>query len=110
MDTVFRKGKYKGKTVLEVIQNNLNYILWCIEHISDFTVKDETFYEIIELSRLMGSTYVNHEREKYLKDILNRRFAEYEWQISKGNTFNDEDHFPYLDGFEGDSSNCWNVD
>lgn len=36
----FRFGKYKGKTLLYVLDNNPQYIIWCINNIKEFKINN----------------------------------------------------------------------
>lgn len=36
----FQFGKYKGKTLLYVLDNNPQYIIWCINNIKEFKINN----------------------------------------------------------------------
>lgn len=36
----FQFGKYKGKTLLYVLENNPQYIIWCINNIKEFKINN----------------------------------------------------------------------
>lgn len=49
-DDVITFGKYKGKTIKQIFENDSNYILWLIENSKDL---------IIDLDELVSSTKSN---------------------------------------------------
>jgi len=40
-------GKYKSKTIKEIINNDINYIIWCIKNIENFNLDHESIIEFI---------------------------------------------------------------
>lgn len=38
---IFTFGKYKGRTLKEVIERDSSYITWCLEKVKDFTLKSK---------------------------------------------------------------------
>ena len=77
-------GKYKGKTVLQVIDENPSYIVWCIRNVTNFSIDpilskelcrqyDEHFrkydlarangYTESDVKKLMSSPYNMHVTE-----------------------------------------------
>lgn len=42
VESIFQFGKYKGKTVEEVTNENPEYLLWCVKNIEWFDLDDET--------------------------------------------------------------------
>lgn len=49
LDTEFTFGKYKGKTVKEVLELHPNYIDWCAINLDHFYISDETITEIKDI-------------------------------------------------------------
>lgn len=49
-------GKYKGKTILQVIDENPAYIVWCIKNVKNFTIDDN-------LSKELCKQYDEHFRK-----------------------------------------------
>lgn len=48
INDVFTFGKFKGKTILEVLENKPSYIVWCIENIKNFTIDPVLSKELLE--------------------------------------------------------------
>jgi len=88
LNTILPYEKYKGKTVEEVIQFNFNYILWLIKNREEIYLHDNTLDFLIQWSRGLGTgkTYIDSKEEKELKNIIARRWADYEMEIDRGNS------------------------
>ena len=43
----FQFGKYKGKTLLYVLENNPQYIIWCIKNIDKFKIDNSLKNELL---------------------------------------------------------------
>lgn len=65
---IFNFGKYKGKTLLHVIDNDPQYVIWCIDNIDDFNINDKFKNELL-------SQYNQHVRcyqEHYYKNLMEK--------------------------------------
>jgi hypothetical protein len=56
VDKVLTFGKFKGKTILQVIEENPAYIVWCIRNVKNFTIDDN-------LSKELCKQYDEHFRK-----------------------------------------------
>jgi uncharacterized protein (DUF3820 family) len=43
----FQFGKYKGKTLLYVLENNPQYIIWCMKNIKEFKIDNSLKNELL---------------------------------------------------------------
>ena len=55
VNDVLQFGKYKGRTVLEVIDTNPSYIVWCIQNVKDFVIDKRLSDELVD-------QYERHQR------------------------------------------------
>lgn len=67
LETVFNFGKYKGKKTKEIINEDINYIVWCLIQIDDFYLDDCAMNEFINNKHKI---LVNHSRLNDHKAIL----------------------------------------
>jgi hypothetical protein len=67
LETVFDFGKYKGKTTKEIINEDINYIVWCLIQIDDFYFDDCAITEFIDNKH---NIYLNHSRFNDHRAIL----------------------------------------
>lgn len=44
-------GKYKGQTIRQILQNDSNYLLWCVEKLDRFAMSDEAWDYAISLNK-----------------------------------------------------------
>jgi hypothetical protein len=56
VDKVLTFGKFKGKTILQVIEENPAYIVWCIRNVKNFTIDNN-------LSKELCKQYDEHFRK-----------------------------------------------
>lgn len=63
----FSFGKYKGKTLQEVLSDNCDYVWWCLQNIEYFTVEPEV-EKVVE----------KHHEERERRKIIERE-AYYDW-------------------------------
>ena len=47
VNNILTFGKYRGKTILQVIDENPSYIAWCIENVKDFTIDSRLKNELM---------------------------------------------------------------
>ena len=66
---IFTFGKYKGKTLLEVLDNDAQYIVWCIHNIENFTIDSQLKKELLEQynSHMSGARQEHHYMIKTMK-------------------------------------------
>ncbi len=57
--TVFKFGKYKGKSLEEVIILNVHYITWCIKNVDNFYVSMDTLNEINTIAKMAIPNDIN---------------------------------------------------
>lgn len=43
-------GKHKGQTIYQILQNDSNYLLWCVEKLDCFAMSDEAWDYAISLN------------------------------------------------------------
>ena len=43
-------GKHKGQTIYQILQNDSNYLLWCVEKLDRFAMSDEAWDYAISLN------------------------------------------------------------
>lgn len=48
INDMFTFGKFKGKTILEVLENKPSYIVWCIENVKNFRIDPVLSKELLE--------------------------------------------------------------
>ncbi|MCD8438372.1 hypothetical protein LNI90_11605 [Tenacibaculum dicentrarchi] len=61
LDDILNFGKYKGRTIKEIIQEDINYIVWCLIQIDDFQLSDDSAIEFINNKEKI---LLNHSRLK----------------------------------------------
>lgn len=47
INEVFKFGKYKGQTILQVLDKNAGYIVWCIQNVKGFQIDENLKQEIL---------------------------------------------------------------
>lgn len=68
-------GKYKGKTILQVIDENPAYIVWCIRNVKNFTIDDNLGKELCKqydehfrkYNQTRANGYTNNEVQMLMK-------------------------------------------
>lgn len=45
LNSVLEFGKYKGQTIKQVLEQNVDYITWCLENINHFALDEEAELE-----------------------------------------------------------------
>lgn len=72
---LFNFGKYKGKTILQVIDENPAYIVWCIRNVKNFTIDDNLSKELCkqhdEHFRKYNQTQVNGYTSTDVQILMN---------------------------------------
>lgn len=74
LDYVLEFGKYGGKTVKWVLENNPSYLVWAHDTISWFKVKKEIYEEAVnalfdeEMRKFTRTTFVGHNYSSYYDD------------------------------------------
>ena len=66
--SLFNFGKYKGKTLLHVIDNDPQYIIWCINNIKDFNINNKLKDELIS----QYNQHVMYHQENYYKSVMKK--------------------------------------
>jgi uncharacterized protein (DUF3820 family) len=64
--SLFNFGKYKGKTLLHVIDNDPQYIIWCINNIKDFNINDKLKVELLS----QYNQHIRYHQEHYYKSLM----------------------------------------
>jgi hypothetical protein len=67
-------GKYKGKTILQVIEKNPAYIVWCIRNVKNFTIDDNLSKELCKqydehfkkYNRIQANGYTNNDVQRHM--------------------------------------------
>ena len=57
----FTFGKHKGKTLLEVLESDAQYIVWCIRNIENFTIDSQLKEELLK----QYDSYMSGARQKH---------------------------------------------
>ncbi len=60
-ETILNFGKHRGKTIKGVIENDINYIVWCLIEIDDFNLDENS---IVEFINNKDKIILNHSRLK----------------------------------------------
>ena len=66
--TIFNFGKYKGKALLHVIDNDPQYIIWCINNIKDFNINDKLKVELLS----QHNQHIRYYQEHYYKNLMEK--------------------------------------
>lgn len=66
--TIFNFGKYKGKTLLYVIDNDPQYIIWCIDNIEDFNINEKLKLELLS----QYNQHIRYYQEHYYKSLMEK--------------------------------------
>ena len=71
LDTVFDFGKHKGKSLSDIIENDIDYIIWCILNIEQFKIDcDSIIFFNLNKKKINGGSYLDvnliFENEKTL--------------------------------------------
>lgn len=112
INTRFEFGKYKGKTVKEVLNINPCYLDWCVINISDFVISKKDLAEMEESSQYqILSSYakraVARKEEKHRQQITaessSDQLNESERNNSSNQGFNTQDEAECSDSVTGDS-------
>lgn len=79
-------GKHKGKTILEVLESDFNYICWCIKEINNFKLSEESITALIDNKEKMPlpddaliyylETDADKIDDKECQLIINRQIAD----------------------------------
>ena len=122
-------GKYKGKTLLHILQTDLNYVLWALKNVYSFYV----WYDVIDyldkkfyLLDVTESEIRHYDISKSHLSSFKHSFRDVKWRIKledeiqreifggSGDDWDDwadESSSSLLDdAFEGDPDNYWNID
>lgn len=59
LNTVFKFGKYKGKTLKQVIDEDINYVVWCLSDINEFRLDNDAIVYFIDNKDKIS---INHSR------------------------------------------------
>lgn len=119
LDSIFTFGKYKGKTLREVIEIDEYYVSWCASNLDHFYITETTLEEIEHAypSFSMWDYALNKLAEKkasYKGHSSYDRKADfdeyYDSSTSEYGGYNGFDDLAIEVAFEGDPENTWNVD
>ena len=115
----FSFGKHTGKTILEVIGEDIGYINWCLINLDHFIISDDSIDEIkkcvpefklsdlAEQVRLQKMNKIETETEADLDDFDDDDYGSSGEKYGWYNGWSDD---AIDDAFEGDPMNTWNVD
>lgn len=53
----FSFGKYKGKSIRDVIDEDAEYVVWCHENVRGFTLKDTDYQEVLKEMDRQGNQW-----------------------------------------------------
>ena len=116
----FTFGKHTGKTILEVIGEDIGYINWCLINLDHFVISDDSIDEIkkcvpefklsdlAEQVRLQKMNKIETETEADLDDFDDD--DDYGSSGEKYGWYNGWSDDAIDEAFEGDPMNTWNVD
>ena len=64
-------GKYKGKTIIELIATHIGYIMWCLNNVKQFylTEEEQTLYDALAISIIRDKVPMTFPIEG-LKDFI----------------------------------------
>lgn len=119
LNTTFTFGKYKGKTLQEVIESDESYVNWCICNLDHYYITESTLKEIEHAipAFSLNSQAIEKLAEKrgtYKADSTYEEYAEFERGIESTTHeyggYNGFDDLAIEVAFEGDPENTWNVE
>jgi hypothetical protein len=122
INTKFHFGKYKGKTVKEVLNIQRSYLNWCAINLNDFIISKEDIAEMEEYSSRLfltadAKSAISQKEDKASRNASERSSAYYHerptYKEYRGSYAQDEMGFSdqtISDAFEGDADNYWNID
>lgn len=64
LHSTFTFGKYKGDTIEDVLEDNYEYIIWCLDNLDWFKVSEEVYEKLTELQ---DKYYESNREEFYLR-------------------------------------------
>lgn len=125
----FTFGKYKGEALRSVVLKDRSYIIWCLKTVDRFRIDEDEFIALKFIFQEIDSAFEKKVPYviKYTDALVSAYEAylsheeddcDYEEDCDYGYKSSYEEHggaFGYDDdtinsAFEGDPSNCWNVD
>lgn len=59
LNTIYDFGKYKGKSLKQVIEDDINYVVWCLTDIPDFKLNNDAIVHFIDNK---DKIVINHTR------------------------------------------------
>ena len=116
----FTFGKHSGETILQVINEDLGYINWCLINLDHFVFSDNTIDEIkncipdFKLSDL--AEQVRLQKMNTIQADIEDDHDPYDYDDNYGGSgekygwYNGWSDDAIDDAFEGDPMNTWNVD
>ncbi len=125
LDTVFTFGKYKGKSIGEVLEINSLYINWCITKLDHFYIANDTIQVLSEESE---SFSISQEERTILDEKLKvfqeqcdekaeqrSKYEESKPSYGRYSGSYAQDEMGYSDdvidsAFDGDPDMYWNID
>ena len=124
--SAFQFGKYKGKPLFSILQEDSSYIYWCVNNIPEFTISEETLSQI---RGLLPSFIITENFESHIGEIYRESICYYENEhdgyfherdinqptYERYNGSYAQDEMGYSDDdidtiFDGDPLAYWNID
>lgn len=104
LDTLFTFGKYEGKTLKEIIEQEPDYLDWCVINLDHFYLSDDMVEEITKINKNFKLSDIALEKlkEKYQNFESDHYERDNGWQ-----SYDD-----WLEGEYGDDAETayWNTD
>ncbi|MDR2126452.1 MAG: hypothetical protein LBP63_06460 [Prevotellaceae bacterium] len=101
-NTVFHFGIYKGETLIDIFEDDPDYIVWCIIHLDHFLISEDL---ITEMQLINPNFTLSPEAQ----DILNEKQEEYnEYDgYNEYDRYEDELPEPFKNGMCEYADNCY---
>jgi hypothetical protein len=111
-DTIFTFGKYKGKTLDEVMQLDPDYVDWCLANLDHFALGDDEFTSNLKTSSKRTRRFYDDDNyeDDWSDDDSFGSYGQKSFDIYGGGpTGHLSDDF--IDNvLDGDPMNYWNID
>jgi hypothetical protein len=88
-------GKYKDKTILQVIEENPAYIVWCIRNVKNFTIDDNLSKELCKQYDEHFRKYNQTQANGYTNNDVQRLMRKYNMHATEAMDFLEYDVFEY---------------
>ncbi len=93
---VLNFGKYKGKTIFQVIEENPAYIVWCIRNVENFTINDKLSKELCKQYDEHFRKYNQYQENGYTDSDIQTLMHRYNMHASEARDFLENDQFEYF--------------